>query len=497
MMMTTGAAATATTGAAAVTESSGGREARILWGIRSRILVWYVSLMAVAIAASVLVVRGVLTNQVDARIDAGLVQEASELRRLARGRDPETGERFRGDVRRIFRVFLQRNIPVRNEVILTFVEGELFDRSRQVTEFRLDRQPELLERWNDVQRVDRGAIEGTPVGRVEYLAVPVRERGRVRGVFVGAYFRDLELAEIDPAVLGAIGVGLATLLVGSLLAWRVAEGVLRPVSAVSRTAQSISEGDLTRRIDVTGRDEIAALATTFNEMLDRLEEAFATQRRFVDDAGHELRTPITVIRGHLELLEEDPEERRNTLALVMDELERMQRIVDDLLILAKAEQPDFLDLDTVDLERLTREVHAKAGAIAPRDWRLERVGRGLVVADRQRLTQAVIQLAQNAAQHTEEDALIGLGSALGNGEVRLWVRDTGPGIASEQQERIFRRFARTGARRSEGAGIGLSVVKAIAEAHHGRVEVDSRPGAGATFSVVIPTDQPPPTEEVP
>jgi signal transduction histidine kinase len=497
MMMTTGAAATATTGAAAVTESSGGREARILWGIRSRILVWYVSLMAVAIAASVLVVRGVLTNQVDARIDAGLVQEASELRRLARGRDPETGERFRGDVRRIFRVFLQRNIPVRNEVILTFVEGQLFDRSRQVTEFRLDRQPELLERWNDVQRVDRGAIEGTPVGRVEYLAVPVRERGRVRGVFVGAYFRDLELAEIDPAVLGAIGVGLATLLVGSLLAWRVAEGVLRPVSAVSQTAQSISEGDLTRRIDVTGRDEIAALATTFNEMLDRLEEAFATQRRFVDDAGHELRTPITVIRGHLELLEEDPEERRNTLALVMDELERMQRIVDDLLILAKAEQPDFLDLDTVDLERLTREVHAKAGAIAPRDWRLERVGRGLVVADRQRLTQAVIQLAQNAAQHTEEDALIGLGSALGNGEVRLWVRDTGPGIASEQQERIFRRFARTGARRSEGAGIGLSVVKAIAEAHHGRVEVDSRPGAGATFSVVIPTDQPPPTEEVP
>jgi signal transduction histidine kinase len=497
MMTTTGAAATATTGAAAVTESSGGREARILWGIRSRILVWYVSLMAVAIVASVLVVRGVLTNQVDARIDAGLVQEASELRKLARGRDPETGERFRGDVRRIFRVFLQRNIPVRNEVILTFVEGELFDRSRQVTEFRLDRQPELLERWNDVQRVDRGAIEGTPVGRVEYLAVPVRERGRVRGVFVGAYFRDLELAEIDPAVLGAIGVGLATLLVGSLLAWRVAEGVLRPVSAVSRTAQSISEGDLTRRIDVTGRDEIAALATTFNEMLDRLEEAFATQRRFVDDAGHELRTPITVIRGHLELLEEDPEERRNTLALVMDELERMQRIVDDLLILAKAEQPDFLDLDTVDLERLTREVHAKAGAIAPRDWRLERVGRGLVVADRQRLTQAVIQLAQNAAQYTQEDALIGLGSALGNGEARLWVSDTGPGIASEQQERIFRRFARTGARRSEGAGIGLSVVKAIAEAHHGRVEVDSRPGAGATFSVVIPTDQPPTTEELP
>jgi signal transduction histidine kinase len=496
MMM--GAGKPATTGAAVeTTDRRAGREARILWGIRSRILLWYVALMAAAIMASVLVVRGVLTNQVDARIDAGLVQEASELRKLARGRDPVGGERFRGDVRRIFQVFLQRNIPVRNEVILTFVEGKPYVRSRQVTPYRLDRQPELVERWHDVRRVDRGAIEGTPVGRIEYLAVPVREAGRLRGVFVGAYFRDLELAEINPAVWGAIGVGLATLLVGSLLAWRVAEGVLRPVGAVSRTAQSISEGDLTRRIDVTGRDEIAALATTFNEMLDRLEEAFATQRRFVDDAGHELRTPITVIRGHLELLEDDPEERRRTLALVQDELERMQRIVDDLLVLAKAEQPDFLDLDTVDLERLTREVHAKAEAIAARDWRLERVGRGLVVADRQRLTQALIQLAQNAAQHTEEGASIGLGSALTNGEARLWVRDTGSGIPPEQQERIFRRFARTGARQSEGAGIGLSVVKAIAEAHHGRVEVDSRPGAGATFSVVVPTDQPLPEEDLP
>jgi signal transduction histidine kinase len=490
------AGATMRTGGAKVGRPEGpaAGDRRFLWGVRSRILVWYVALMAVAIVASVLVVRTVLTNQVDARIDAGLVQEASELRKLARGSDPETGERFRGDVRRIFAVFLQRNIPARNEVVLTFVDGELFRRSRPVTSYRLDEQPRLLERWNDIRRVDRGAIEGTPTGRIEYLAVPLREGRRVRGVFVGAYFRDLELAEINPAMWGAVGVGLATLLVGSLLAWRVAEGVLRPVGAVTRTAQSISEGDLNRRIDVTGRDEVAALASTFNEMLDRLEEAFATQRRFVDDAGHELRTPITVIRGHLELLEEDPVERRRTLALVMDELQRMQRIVDDLLILAKAEQRDFLDLDTVDLERLTREVHAKSEAIATREWRLERVARGRVVADRQRLTQALIQLAQNAAQHTEDGALIGLGSTLAGGKARLWVRDTGPGIAPEQQERIFGRFARTGGRQSDGAGIGLSVVKAIAEAHHGRVELDSRPGAGSTFSIVIPTDQP--VEEV-
>jgi signal transduction histidine kinase len=469
----------------------GGERRRVLWGVRSRILMWYVLLLTVAIAASVLVVQRILTVQVDRRIDEGLVQEATELRRLARGRDPHTGERFRGDVARIFAVFLRRNIPVQNEVHLTLVDGEVFKRSSPfVTPYRLDRDPDLVARWAGLTDTERGRVHDTPEGTIEYLAVPL-EGGEARGVFVAAFFRDLELEQIYPAVWGAVGVGVVTLLIGSILAWRVAEGVLRPVRLVSGTAQSISESDLTRRIKVTGRDEVAQLSATFNEMLDRLEEAFATQRRFVDDAGHELRTPITVIRGHLELLEEDPVERRRTLDLVMDELGRMQRIVDDLLILAKAQQPDFLDLQTVDIASITEDLHAKASAIAPREWRLEGLGRGRVVADRQRLTQAMIQLAQNAAQHTTVGDRISLGSAVSNGEARLWVRDTGAGIPVEQQEVIFRRFARgTGGRRSDGAGIGLAIVKAIADAHHGRVELLSRPKAGSTFTIVIPTDQP-------
>jgi signal transduction histidine kinase len=470
------------------------RPGRFPWGVRSRILFWYVLLMAVATVASVLVLSRILTVQVDSRIDAALVQETDEVRRLATGRDPETGERFGGDVRRIFEVFLRRNIPARNEVYLTFLDGRPFLRSPRVVAptYRLDQDPDLTARWGSLTESERGRIVESPVGTIDYLAVPLRGGDEVRGVFVAAFFRDLELNEIDPAVWGAIGVGVVTLLIGSLLAWRVAEGVLRPVRLVTGTANAISEGALTRRIDVTGRDEIGALAATFNDMLDRLEEAFATQRRFVDDAGHELRTPITVIRGHLELLEhDDPQERRRTLALVMDELERMQRIVNDLIVLAKSEQPDFLDLDTVDVEKLTAEVHAKAAAIAPRDWRLERAGRGIVVADRQRLTQALMQLAQNAAQHTKEGAMIGLGSVVVDGEARLWVRDTGPGIPADQREQVFRRFARgRGARPSEGAGIGLAIVKAIAEAHHGRIELESAPGQGSTFTVVIPTDQP-------
>ena len=486
--MTTAAEGTRTTEMTPTTERARGR--RVIWGIRARILFWYVAIMAAAIVAAVVVVRQVLIAQIDARIEDNLAQEADELRRLASGRDPRTGTPFGGRADRIFEVFLQRNVPGRNETFVTFVDGRPFRRTFAQPPYRLDRDPELFVRWRRLSDTDRGQVE-TPAGRVEYLAVPLKVRGETRGVFVAAIFRNFELAETRPAVWGAAGVGLATLLVGSLLAWRVAEGVLRPVRDVTATAGGITAGDLTRRIRVTGRDEISLLANTFNDMLDKLEEAFETQRRFVDDAGHELRTPITVIRGHLELLEEDPEERRRTLALVMDELERMQRIVNDLLVLANAERPDFLDLAPVNLSELTRGVFAKAQALGSREWGLERVGRGIIEGDRQRITQAVMQLAQNAVQHTPERGDIAIGSELRNGRARLWVKDSGEGIPPGELDQIFHRFSRRGNRRSsEGAGLGLAIVRAIAEAHHGRVDVQSRPGQGSTFTVSIPADQP-------
>lgn len=419
------------------------------------------------------------------------MQEAEELRRLARGRDPVTGDPFGNQVHRIFEVFLRRNLPVRNEMFLTFLDGEPFETSVGRPVYPLERNAELIERFGSVTTTDRDQVS-TPAGEVEYLAVPVRAGGEVRGVFVAAIFLREELADVAPALWGAAGVGVATLLVGSLLAWRVAEGVLRPVATVTDTAASISTTELTRRIQVEGRDEISRLAETFNEMLDRLEEAFRVQRQFVDDAGHELRTPITIIRGHLEVLEDDPQERQRTIALVLDELDRMNRMVSDLLVLAKAQQPDFLDLHTVDVGELTEELHAKATALAPRAWRLLQVGQGLIVGDRQRLTQAMMQLAQNATTHTIDDDEIEIGSSVSAGQAKLWVRDSGLGIPLEDQDRIFRRFARSGdgRRGSLGAGLGLAIVRAIAEAHHGTVDVDSSPGEGATFTLEIPVDQP-------
>jgi signal transduction histidine kinase len=445
---------------------------------------------------------------VEEHIDAELTQEAAELEVLSGGWDPETGERFHGDVKAIFKVYMRRNIPAANEMFITFLRDELisrhdcslplclYKRSFPRPPYRLDLDSDLTQRWARVTEPERGEAE-SPAGLVEYLAVPVQVQDQTRGVFVAAIFHDLEVAEVQPAVWGAAVVGIAALLIGSILAWRVAEGVLRPVRQLTMTARSSTEGDLSRRIQVRGRDEISLLAATFNEMLDRLEEAFATQRQFVDDAGHELRTPITVIRGHLELLEEDPAEREQTVALVTDELDRMSRIVNDLLVLAKAQRPDFLNLEAVDVATLTEEVLAKARALGPRDWQLEGLARRRVIADRHRLTQAMMQLAVNAAAHTTDGDRIGLGSAMSNGEARLWVKDNGPGVAFGERDLIFRRFSRGGGRRaSDGAGLGLAIVRAIAEAHSGRVELESQPGEGAKFSVVIPTEQPEARDEV-
>ena len=495
-MTTTTEATTATT-----TEPSGEAEAdasraprqpfaapvrRFLASFRVRVLAGYVGLLAVATILSVVVAREALERRLDQRVDEALVQETRELRQLTGGNDPQTGARFAGDVERIFEVFLARNVPSRNEAFLTFVDGEPFLRSSHAVPYRLDQNPELIARWSSLEATDRGSV-ATPAGTVEYLAVPLVGTDVTRGVFVAAIFRDRESGEVSDALRVAAGVGLGMLLVGSVLAWLLADRVLRPVKAVTETARSISGGDLSRRIPESGHDEIGVLAQTFNDMLARLETAFETQQRFVNDAGHELRTPITIVRGHLELLDDDPADRQATLALVMDELDRMARIVNDLLTLAKWEQPDFLTPAPLEVRALIDDVLAKASALGPRNWQLDAFADTVIVADRQRITQALMQLAQNAVQHTGDGDEIGLGAFVGDGQVRFWVRDTGPGIPFEEQPRIFARFYRAGAeRRSDGAGLGLAIVQAIARAHGGRVDLSSVPGSGATFTIVLP-----------
>ena len=464
------------------------------WSPRTRILVVGVGLLALATTLFVGVTYAVLDVRLDNRIYGELEQEVAELRRLSDGRDPRTGEPFGTNVERIFEVFFDRNVPSKNEALIALVGGEPFLRSRPVVPYRLDEDPEVVARWAALKRPQRGDVN-TPAGTVDYVAYPVTENGRVKGVFVAAAFRDRLQADYDATLLAAGATGIGVLLFGTLLAWRLAGKVVDPVTTLTRTARSITDTDLSRRIPVQGHDEVAQQAETFNEMLDRLEGAFEAQRRFIDDAGHELRTPLTIVLGNLDLLPEDPDERRETIALLTSELERMSRLVRDLLLLAGREQAGFLELSTVEIGGLTEELAAKAGALAPREFLVEDRGQGIVVADRQRLTEAVLQLAENAAAHSGDEDPIWLGSSIDEGIARLWVRDTGVGTPEDEQSAVFERFRRgTNASRARGSGLGLPIVAAIAEAHRGRVELESAPGRGARFTIAIPVDQPKPVE---
>jgi signal transduction histidine kinase len=230
------------------------------------------------------------------------------------------------------------------------------------------------------------------------------------------------------------------------------------------------------------------MARSFNAMLDRLEGVFRSQREFIRDTNHELRDPLTIIRGHLQLLDDDPAERQRTIELVLDEVDRMGVIVDDLKLLADVEQPGFLRLERIELEAFTHELMSKASALARRRWVVDSVASGVFLADRHRLTEAVMNLAHNAVQHTAEPDTIGIGTSVDNEAVHVWIRDTGSGISVADQKVIFERFTRgTNAHlRYAGSGLGLAIVEAVAQAHEGRVELKSYPGDGSTFTIVVP-----------
>jgi signal transduction histidine kinase len=463
----------------------------VLGSARVRILASYLILLLFSALVGGIALRSVLLARAGERVDDALVQETEEFRTLAsNGRNPLTGRPFGNDVKAIFNVFLSRNVPAQGEAFFTFVGGR---------PHRASYAPGVDV--PSVNQVTAAAADGAGSGefeagdrRIRSLSVPVRVEGAPAGAFVVTSDLSSEIEQVNSDLRVAAGIALGVFLVASLLAWVVAGRVLAPLRVLRDTARSITESDLTRRIPVAGDDELADLARTFNQMLDRLEAAFGSQKEFISDAGHELRTPITIVRGHLELLEDDPKERQETIELVTDELDRMGRLVNDLLLLAKAQRPDFLQPEPIDAGEFTHELFAKASALAGRDWRLGEVASGRIVADRQRLTQAVMNLSQNAVNHTGERDAVELGSTIQNGDVRLWVRDTGPGVSEADRDRIFERFARgSDASRADGSGLGLAITQAIAEAHHGHVELDSRPGAGARFTVVIPTQ---PSKEV-
>lgn len=475
------------------------------FSVRTRIVATVALLVAAALAGAGLTVHAIESRRVADDTTTLVEQELEELARLSRGGiDPDTDQAY-DDVTALLRSFLERTVPSEDELLVGWVgdapvlQTPARDDITRSRAFADAVRPLLAE---------GGSTRTTAAGEDLFVTVQPVRQGDSTGALVVVVLTDVARAGLRETMRTYTGVAvLALLVVVGVAAWQSGR-LLRPVRTLRAAAEEIGSGDLSRRIPVSGNDDLTALTLTVNHMLERLEDAFGVQRRFLDDAGHELRTPLTVVRGHLELL--DPSSRDDvttTRDLVVDEVDRMTRLVQDLIDLAKSDRPDFLTPAEVDPVALVTTVHAKAQALGDRDWRLEVPDTDAPVrllADEQRLTQLLLQLADNAVKHTGVDDFVALGCAVepepAPGRVRLWVRDSGPGVPEEDRETVFERFGRSevGAD-DDGFGLGLSIVAAIVRAHGGTVTLtETHPGEryadrpGAHVEVVL-SAQPDPT----
>lgn len=355
-----------------------------------------------------------------------------------------------------------------------------------------------------------GSVRGSTSFRVLVDAVSIRVGSQdqtgtlivaVPLTDVGATLSRLRL--IEGVVAGAVVLGL-----GFLSWWLVRRG-LRPLEQIGETAGAIAAGDLSRRVEpATDRTEVGRLGLSLNAMLAQIEAAFderraseARLRRFVADASHELRTPLTSIRGYAELFRRGAESRPEDLAKSMQRIEaeasRMGVLVDDLLLLARLDQGRPLERQPVDLSKVVTEAVESARAIEPdRPIEVSMNGSATLVGDEGRLRQVADNLIDNCRMHTPPGTPVRIKISTEGDRVVLSVADEGSGLDPEVAARVFERFYRGDPARSRGtggAGLGLSIVSAIVEAHGGTVTASSPDAAGATFEVRLPGGPVPPT----
>ncbi|MFF1633369.1 ATP-binding protein [Leifsonia sp. NPDC058248] len=400
----------------------------------------------------------------------------------------------------VMTAIIQRLRPGANESSLAIIGGAAALSPGGSVDFRIDADRALVTRVaaeTAAGDVVRGTIT-TPGDRtLRYIATPVKVTTDARtGIFVAAVDLRAELRPLTEAFRTYAIVAAIALVVVGIVGWFVAGRLLRPIRALTEATNRINASDLTERIPVVGDDDISQLTTTVNGMLDRLEGALTAQRQLLDDVGHELKTPLTIVRGHLELVDvDDPSDVAASRDLAIDELDRMSGLVADITRLAGAGRAGDLRIETVDVADLTERIRAKAAAIADREWVVTQHADGTAELDADRITQAMLQLAANAVAHGQAGGgRIELGSMRsGTDRLRFWVRDFGPGIPVDAQARIFERFQRGSSEHGRGpggSGLGLAIVASIAAAHGGFVTVDSEPGQGATFTIELPFAHP-------
>jgi len=383
---------------------------------------------------------------------------------------------------------------------------QVWNRDRQLIypldlAFRLPFDPAGLQ---SSQPVFRNVYVETTFGTFHMRAYTVPLVLGERDRFVGTLQVVTSLAVVDATqrsllwvlVLGA----LASMLVAGLAGWISTKQALAPLGNVTQVAQQITRADdLSRRIPYHGpdEDEVGQLINAFNLTLSRLENLFNTQRRFLADVGHELRTPLTVIRGNVDLMRRMNDMDIESMESISNEVERLSRLVGDLLLLAQAESGKLpLHRQVVELDTILLQVMQQMRVLA-RDrlsLRLGDIDQVITCVDQDRIKQVLVNLIGNAINYTPAGGEVVVGLGKDAGSARITVSDNGPGIPAEDLPHIFERFyrgekARTRQKDGKGYGLGLSIAYWIVRNHGGRIDVDSRNGVGTTFCVWLPLEE--------
>jgi two-component system, OmpR family, sensor kinase len=469
-----------------------GRVPFFLRSIRFRLTAWYAILLLLLIVTLFLGLAYLLERELRQDVDDRLLETATSM-----NQEFQVSFTFSGPVVRVpppdSFSFPSQLIEVVGANRVWFSSENLGD--RRLLDPDLDVPP-------DRPRYTTTEVDGVPV---RVLSYPIRLSGQTIGlVSVGEPLIQLD-ETLDQVrrllgLLAVTGVGLAA--VGG---WFLATRALAPVDRMTATAGGLAFAapqrlSLSTRLDVpaTG-DELSRLALTFNALLDRLESAFETQQRFIADASHELRTPLTAIRGNVDLLskqlalatatDQDVEE---TIQALKRESERMARLTDDLLTLARAEAQSGLVLQksTVELEPLLREAIETVQRAGPTPHIRVVIEPTLaVVADRDRLAQVLVNLLDNAVRYTPTDGVIDVMAAIKGDRLRLTVNDTGSGINAAELPHVFDRFFRAESARQRltgGTGLGLAIVQAIVRAHQGTIQLESEVDRGTMVTITLP-----------
>ncbi len=395
-------------------------------------------------------------------------------------------------------------------------QGQILQLSPQVTQI-IDEQgritDELVYPSNEKLPVDMAALMKVKVGETHFESIRLVSGEQIRvatrrvkdhegdGTYfvrLGQSLESMQKARRRLLIILGLAVPVA-LILGSYGGLLLANQALRPVDRMTRAAEQIGAGDLTERVPAPAKmDEIGRLAATFNHMISRLQAAFERQRQFTSDASHELRTPLAVMRGDIEVAlrrERPPEEYRRVLTSNLEEIVRLSRLVEDLLMLARADSGRIeLRREAVDLNTICQQMAEYISPLAQqRDQSLSYNGPGAEVkvnVDVHRIKQLLLNLLDNAIKYTDFGGRVMLGLKIDDKDAVISVADSGRGIPPEDLPHIFERFFRrsktTSDRSAMGFGLGLSIVKWIVDAHGGKIEARSQVGKGTTFLVRLP-----------